>query len=62
MVAETVETFLERLGDDELRAIVVGKLEGRTNDELAEALGCAASTVERRLRMIRSTWKREMIA
>ena len=51
--AEAFQRLLERLGSDELRAIAVWKLEGYSNAEVAARLGCAAVSVERRLRLIR---------
>jgi DNA-directed RNA polymerase specialized sigma24 family protein len=58
-VAEQCQRLLGRLGDDELRAIARRKMEGDTNEEIAARLGCAVSTVERRLRLIRQTWEEE---
>jgi DNA-directed RNA polymerase specialized sigma24 family protein len=58
-VAEQCQSLLGRLGDDELRAIARWKMEGDTNEEIAARLGCAVSTVERRLRLIRQTWEEE---
>jgi RNA polymerase sigma factor (sigma-70 family) len=46
----------------ELRAIVVWKMEGYTNEQIAERAGCALSTVERGLQIIRKTWKKELPA
>jgi DNA-directed RNA polymerase specialized sigma24 family protein len=34
-------------------------MEGRTNQEIAELLGCCLSTVERRLGVIRKMWAGE---
>jgi DNA-directed RNA polymerase specialized sigma24 family protein len=34
-------------------------MEGETVQEIAERLGCAVSTVERRLRLIRRIWEQE---
>ncbi len=58
-VAEEYERLLTVLGDDELRSIAVGKMEGDTNGEIAARLGCALSTVERRLALIRRIWDQE---
>lgn len=55
-VAEECERLLALLGDETLRAIAVGKMEGYTVEELAEKLGCAPRTVERKLRLIRELW------
>lgn len=56
-IAEAYQRLLHRLGDDELRRIAVYKLEGWTNSDIAQQLGCAISTIERRLRLIRAIWK-----
>ncbi len=37
-------------------------MEGYTNEEIASWLGCALSTVERRLRVIRRRWEKELAA
>jgi RNA polymerase sigma factor (sigma-70 family) len=58
-VAEQCHRLLGHLGDDELRAVALGKMEGYTNEEIAEQLGCAPATVERRLRLIRKRWQKE---
>ena len=52
-LAEEFQSLLDRLGSDELGAIAVWKLEGYTNAEVADRLGCATVSVERRLRLIR---------
>jgi DNA-directed RNA polymerase specialized sigma24 family protein len=36
------------------------KLEGYTNEEIADRLGCVVSTVERKLARIRGKWASEM--
>jgi DNA-directed RNA polymerase specialized sigma24 family protein len=38
------------------------KLEGYTNDEVTDRLGCVTSTVERKLKRIRDRWAKEEIA
>jgi DNA-directed RNA polymerase specialized sigma24 family protein len=58
-VAEEYQRLLDKLGDDELRQIAVWKMEGDTNAQIAERLGCAPVTVERRLHLIRSLWENE---
>jgi DNA-directed RNA polymerase specialized sigma24 family protein len=58
-VAEEYQRLLDLLGDDELRAIALWKMEGETNDDIAAKLGCVPRTVERRLRVIRSLWDQE---
>ena len=56
-VAEECQRLLDKLGDDELRDIAVWKMEGHSNEQIAERLGCALATVERRLRLIRKQWE-----
>ena len=58
-VADEFGRLLEMLPTEELRAVAVMKLESYTNTEIADRLGCALVTVERRLRLIRSAWERE---
>ncbi len=45
--------------DEELRQIAVAKLAGFTNQEIAQQIDRSLPTVERRLKLIRATWKRE---
>jgi DNA-directed RNA polymerase specialized sigma24 family protein len=58
-LAEEYERLLNQLGDDTLRQIALLKLEGYTNEEIAERLGYVVRTVERKLGYIRATWTRE---
>jgi DNA-directed RNA polymerase specialized sigma24 family protein len=60
-VAEECRRLLDLLDDAELRAIAIWKMEGETAPEIAGRLGCALSTVERRLRLIRRIWE-EVVA
>ena len=55
MVAEEYAVRLQGLND--LQAQVANlKLEGYTNQEIAEKLGCSLSKVERKLKLIRTSW------
>ena len=58
-VAEEYQRLLALLYDAELRSIAVWKMEGYTNAEIADKLGYATVTIERRLRLIRSLWKKD---
>jgi DNA-directed RNA polymerase specialized sigma24 family protein len=58
-MADNYRRLLDLLGDDQLRQIALWKMEGFSNDEVAAKLGCAAPTVERRLRLIRKLWENE---
>jgi DNA-directed RNA polymerase specialized sigma24 family protein len=60
LVAEECGRLLDRLADDGLRQLALWKMEGYTNAEIAARLGCAEVTVERRLRLIRKSWEKEV--
>ena len=53
---ESMLTFLDPCGPS-LRRIATLSMQGLTNEEIAAELGVSLSTVERRLRTIRSAWK-----
>jgi len=53
MVAEEYRRLLDRLGDDVLRKVAILRMEGVTNDAIAEQLGCSRRTVARQLVLIR---------
>ncbi len=57
MVAESYERLLDQLDDEDLRRVAIWRLEGLTNDEIADRLGCARRTVARRLDLIRKIWE-----
>jgi DNA-directed RNA polymerase specialized sigma24 family protein len=59
LLAEECRRLLEALGDEQLRAVALGKMEGYTNEELAARLDCAPRTIDRRLGRIRSLWSQE---
>ena len=56
LVAEQCSHLLEGLGDAGLRRVALLKMEGWTDDEVAERLGCARRTVARKLQRIRYLW------
>jgi RNA polymerase sigma factor (sigma-70 family) len=58
-VAENLTRLLEKLRDDELRQIALRKMDGYTNEEIANQLDVALATVERRLRLVRKCWASE---
>lgn len=53
---EALEQRLRNLPEPDLRRIALMKLEGYTNHEIAEALGCSGRSVERKLNLIRKRW------
>ena len=57
-IAEEFQRLLDQLESAELRAVAIWKMEGFTNGEIAAKLGCVEGTVERRLRVIRTIWKK----
>jgi len=56
MFAEEFERRLRQLDDETLRTVAQLKLEGYSNLEIADRLGSALRTVERKLALIRLTW------
>jgi DNA-directed RNA polymerase specialized sigma24 family protein len=54
--AEEFRRLLGLLGDDSLREVALRKMEGYTNKQIADRLGCIEQTVERKLRSIRQIW------
>jgi DNA-directed RNA polymerase specialized sigma24 family protein len=56
---DEVRRLLNLLGDDTLRDVATFKLEGYTNKEIAEKMGCSLANIERRLRLIRRTWSND---
>jgi hypothetical protein len=59
-VAEEYRLLLDRLGDDELRAVVVAKLENDTNKVITQRLNRSPATMERKLGLIRRIWEQEI--
>jgi DNA-directed RNA polymerase specialized sigma24 family protein len=55
-VAEQCGSLLERLGNPTLQSVAVWKMEGHTNEEIADKLNRSVATVERKLQMIRQIW------
>jgi RNA polymerase sigma factor (sigma-70 family) len=60
-VAEEFRRLLALLPGDELRTVALRRMESYTNAEIAAELGCADATVERRLKLIRSVWKKSAL-
>lgn len=59
MMDDEFETLLGRLPDDELRQVALARLEGFSNEEIAEQIGRHVRSVERKLQMIRRYWEFE---
>jgi DNA-directed RNA polymerase specialized sigma24 family protein len=58
-LTEECQRLLARLPDESLRTVALWKMEGYTNAEIGERLGCVPQTVERKLRAIRKVWSDE---
>lgn len=57
MLAEDLQRRIDDLPKAELKDICLRKMEGWTNEEIAEQLGCTTRTVERKLELIRNHWQ-----
>jgi DNA-directed RNA polymerase specialized sigma24 family protein len=55
-VAEELQQFLDLLDEPLSKSIALKKLEGFTNQEIAEQLDWSLRTVERKLSVIRAVW------
>lgn len=60
LLKEECERLLDVLGNDEFRKVALLKVEGYTNNEIANALQCTRRTVQRRLEFIRTVWSRDL--
>ena len=56
---ENLESLLAMLRNDELRQIATLRMEGTTNDEIAERLQLSERSVRRKVHLIRETWEWE---
>jgi DNA-directed RNA polymerase specialized sigma24 family protein len=56
ILAEAHQRLLAVLDDDTLRHIALRKMEGFTNEEIAEQLGVTCRSVERKLQRVRARW------
>jgi DNA-directed RNA polymerase specialized sigma24 family protein len=59
-VTEEYGRLLRRLGDAELEAVAVWRMEGYSVEEIAVQLGCAPRSVKRKLQLIRTIWQHEV--
>ena len=55
-LAEEYRRLLGVLGDEQLEAVAVWRMEGYGVDEIATKLGCAPRSVKRKLQLIRTLW------
>jgi RNA polymerase sigma factor (sigma-70 family) len=60
MLSDQHGRLLGLLRDDRLRRIAVARIEGYTIAEIADMLGISVRSVERKLRLIRDVWAKEL--
>jgi DNA-directed RNA polymerase specialized sigma24 family protein len=59
LAAEECGRLLGALKDKDLEKVALWKMEGYTTEEIADRLGCAPRSVERKLKLIRELWERK---
>lgn len=60
MMNEEHARLLELLPDDTLRDVAIRRMQGDSNAEIAAALTLSVRSVERKLKLIRGSWEREL--
>jgi DNA-directed RNA polymerase specialized sigma24 family protein len=61
-LAEECRRRLDDLGDDTLRQVAILRMEGYTNEEVAQRLGLRLRSLSRKVELIRRTWLGEVDA
>jgi DNA-directed RNA polymerase specialized sigma24 family protein len=62
-LSDQLQHLLQRLdetGDSDLRKIALMKMEGYSTPEIAETLGCASRSVERKMQIVMRIWGRDL--
>jgi len=59
LVADECRHLFDALDDAALRAVAVAKMEGYTNEEIADRLDVSLPTIGRKLQRIRRIWEKE---
>jgi hypothetical protein len=59
MVVEEFQRRLDGLANEALRRVALWRMEGDSEDDIAERLGCAGRSVRRKLGLIRKAWLRD---
>ena len=62
IIEEEGQRLLEALEDEKLKQIALWKLEGFTNDEIADKLSLTTRSIERKLQRIREKWSQVLEA
>lgn len=58
-VAASLSELMDSL-DDDMREVVMLRIDGYTNDEIGQRLNRSVATIERRLRLLRDQWLEEL--
>ena len=53
---------LDATGDPDLRRIAILKMDGYSNQDIAESVGCVRRSVERKLQLIAGLWEKDGVA
>ena len=53
---------LDATGDQDLRRIAILKMDGYSNQDIAESVGCVRRSVERKLQLIAGLWEKDGVA
>jgi DNA-directed RNA polymerase specialized sigma24 family protein len=61
-LTEEFDRLYSQLEDEDLRAVVMMKLEGYTIDEMSARMGKAPATIERKLKVVRILWQSDLEA
>jgi DNA-directed RNA polymerase specialized sigma24 family protein len=59
-VADEWQRLMAMLGDSELEAVALLRMQGYTVEEIAQQLGFAPRSIKRKLRVIRAAWEKEV--
>jgi len=57
IIREQFQELLESLGDSTLRQVALWRMDGLSNAEIAQKMGCVLRTVERKIEHIRLIWE-----
>lgn len=57
MMQEECQAMLAKLATPDLEMVALLKVEGHTDEQVAEKLGCSRRTIQRRLSIIRRLWE-----
>ncbi len=59
ILAEEFQRRIDSLPDEALRRVALWRMEGYSDQEIAERLGCVSRSVQRKLDLIRKAWLRD---